>query len=244
MDKYNISRDFIKYYEKKGLITPIRNEAGYRLYDEKEFQKIKRIVDLRELGFSMEEIEIQIGMGTADAALERVDRLREKIETEIVHLNKKLEQINGYEKWIMNSRLYVKKFKVDTDYKICYGCDHITPELCRNFYVRDIQIVYLTDDNKIKNIEEKNAVLLNPAEVIDDACKICEKSRCISFPKVYRGGWRTDNLDEIEDFLKTVYEKAETLGYQLQKVVYCTKRNTKICGEDGIALDICIPFRE
>lgn len=244
MDKYNISRDFIKYYEKKGLISPIRNEAKYRLYDEIELQKIKRIVDLRELGFSMEEIEMQMLVATADTAIKHVDALREKIETEIISLNKKLEKINSYEKWIISSCMFSKQFKIDTDYRICCGCKHITPELCRNYYVRDLQVVYLTEDIKINSYEEKNAVILNQAEKIDDACKVCKENRCISFPKVYRGAYRTNNIDEIEVFFQSVYEKANSLGYKLQKVVYCTKRNTNIGGVDGIALDICIPFEE
>ena len=56
MDKFGISRDTIYHYEKHGLVSLKRGENGYRVFDELNVQKIKKILDLRNLGFSLEEV--------------------------------------------------------------------------------------------------------------------------------------------------------------------------------------------
>ena len=50
---FGITRDTIKYYEKQGLITPERSDNGYRVFDTFNVEKLKKILDLRDLGFSV-----------------------------------------------------------------------------------------------------------------------------------------------------------------------------------------------
>lgn len=55
--KYGISRKALLIYEDKGLIEPIRNTSGYREYDKDSVEMIGKIVFLRKLEFSLDEIE-------------------------------------------------------------------------------------------------------------------------------------------------------------------------------------------
>ena len=53
----NTTPDTVRYYTRIGLITPIKNaNNGYKLYGEKDQQRLKFILSARQLNFSVEEI--------------------------------------------------------------------------------------------------------------------------------------------------------------------------------------------
>jgi len=53
-----LSKKSIRYYESNGLLTPKRNSNNdYRLYDENDIEKLKKIKFLRELGVTINEIK-------------------------------------------------------------------------------------------------------------------------------------------------------------------------------------------
>lgn len=56
-NKYKLTTDTVRYYEKEGLLTPTRQDNGYRKYDVTFEKKIKFILVLRKLGFSLQEIK-------------------------------------------------------------------------------------------------------------------------------------------------------------------------------------------
>ena len=54
----SVPRATIRFYEKQGLISPIRNkENEYRDYSDVDIAKLKKILILRKIGFSVSEIE-------------------------------------------------------------------------------------------------------------------------------------------------------------------------------------------
>lgn len=56
--KAGITLKTIHYYHKEGLLCPSSyNEAGYRLYSDEDFQKLQKILTLKFIGFSLEEIK-------------------------------------------------------------------------------------------------------------------------------------------------------------------------------------------
>ncbi|WBW98393.1 MerR family transcriptional regulator [Oceanirhabdus sp. W0125-5] len=53
-----VSLRTVRYYDEKGLLKPTSyNEAGYRLYNGEKFERIQRILTLKYLGFSLDEIK-------------------------------------------------------------------------------------------------------------------------------------------------------------------------------------------
>lgn len=85
----SVSRSNIRFYEKEGLIDPEREKNNYRNYSETDIAMLKKIIILRKLGFSVEEIsDMQKGeLLLPDAIKENIDRL----EAEIEKLNGALE---------------------------------------------------------------------------------------------------------------------------------------------------------
>jgi len=55
-EKYNVPADTIRYYEKEGLLHPKRLENGYRYYDEDCAFELKMLIVLKQLGFTLSEI--------------------------------------------------------------------------------------------------------------------------------------------------------------------------------------------
>ena len=53
----------IRYYEKIGIMPdPPRSPSGYRSYDENHLRRLRFIMKGRELGFSVEDIKILLGL--------------------------------------------------------------------------------------------------------------------------------------------------------------------------------------
>ena len=81
-----ITKANIRFYEKEGLITPSRNESGYRDYSEADIRQLKQIVILRKLGIPVQ----QIG-----DILEGVLPLQDTLEENIASLNAQIDALNG-----------------------------------------------------------------------------------------------------------------------------------------------------
>lgn len=81
---YNIGRDSLRYYEEIGLLDPLRDENGYRLYSMQNIWKLNVIKDLKNLGFSMKMIKKYLDNRTVKSTEEilrnQVDLIEEKIQ--------------------------------------------------------------------------------------------------------------------------------------------------------------------
>ena len=54
---YDIGRDSLRYYEELGILNPLRDINGYRLYSMQDIWKLNVIKDLKNLDFSMKQIK-------------------------------------------------------------------------------------------------------------------------------------------------------------------------------------------
>lgn len=55
--KANVTIRTIRYYDKQGILKPSQmSEAGYRLYTDEDFGRLQKILSLKYLGFSLDEI--------------------------------------------------------------------------------------------------------------------------------------------------------------------------------------------
>lgn len=77
----SVSRSNIRFYEKEGLLSPEREKNNYRDYSEQDVITLKKILALRKLGFTVEEISsMQKGeLSLTDAIYENISRLEKEI---------------------------------------------------------------------------------------------------------------------------------------------------------------------
>lgn len=84
-----ISKKSIRYYEENNLLRPKRNSRNdYRIYDEDDIERLKKVKFLRELGVPIRELKMICNdeMSLKDCLKDRIG----KIETEIFKYNKVL----------------------------------------------------------------------------------------------------------------------------------------------------------
>lgn len=106
----SVSRSNIRFYEREGLLRPKREGNNYRDYSDEDVECLRKILVLRKLGFSVEEIlAMQKGeLSLPDAALENIKRLEEEIEAlkgaieitrEISKENTSYDEMDGEKLW-------------------------------------------------------------------------------------------------------------------------------------------------
>lgn len=100
---YNIGKDSLIYYEKLGILNPIRDKNSYRLYSISDIWKLNLIKELRELNFSMKKIKDYIDNRS-------IETTRNILSEEIKLIDKKIESFNRRKNEI-NNRLKI----IDSD---------------------------------------------------------------------------------------------------------------------------------
>lgn len=96
--KLNITTRTIRYYDQKGLVKPSRvSEGGYRLYSDEQIKQLKLIIFLKELGFSLKDIQKILEDKNGDKLIDLLleDQLkRNRAETQkLEEQNKKIVQL-------------------------------------------------------------------------------------------------------------------------------------------------------
>ena len=95
-EKYGISADTLRYYERVGLIPPVhRNEGGIRDYDELDLRRVDFIKCMRRAGLPVEVLIdyvslVQQGDSTAGARREILVEQRHQLLNKIEELEKVL----------------------------------------------------------------------------------------------------------------------------------------------------------
>ena len=86
--EFHVSTRTIRYYEERGLLTPIRTESGQRLYTKKERAKLKLILRGKRLGFSLEEIHEMIALFDEDRTGKK------QLEKTVEYGRKKIKEVS------------------------------------------------------------------------------------------------------------------------------------------------------
>ena len=84
---YGISTDILRYYEELGILVPRRAPNGYRVYRTEDLWCLNVIRDLRELGFSMDQIRSYIENRSIGSTLELFQKEMHVIDQQIARLN-------------------------------------------------------------------------------------------------------------------------------------------------------------
>ncbi|MEH1709083.1 MerR family transcriptional regulator [Acinetobacter pittii] len=88
--KYGLSLNTLRFYEKCEILVPERLTNGYRSYQEIHEQKIKLIICLKNIGFTLEEIKQLIELGTKPPSEEGNIISNQLIDKKIEMINSKL----------------------------------------------------------------------------------------------------------------------------------------------------------
>ncbi len=114
---FKTTKETLRHYEEKGLLTPEIDDKKYRYYDVEDMKRLRQIFMFRDLGFSIDQIKVFIDGGIekqtyTDLLAFQNDALMEKIK-DLQSLQQKTEQLLellGEDAFEVSFR--IKKFKV------------------------------------------------------------------------------------------------------------------------------------
>lgn len=95
-----VSRDALRMYEQRGLISSVRQENGYRVFPHHTVRTVTMIKEAQALGFSLQEIAEVVpdlfasGMSAEDLTLHLQSKISD-VEQRISGLNYLLDQLQG-----------------------------------------------------------------------------------------------------------------------------------------------------
>jgi DNA-binding transcriptional MerR regulator len=110
-ERYAISADTLRYYERIGLIPPVhRNRNGIREYDDLDLRRVEFIKCMRNAGLPIEELIeyvalVQQGDTTTEARKEILKEQREQVVAKMKDMQKTLDildyKISVYENAVL-----------------------------------------------------------------------------------------------------------------------------------------------
>ncbi|MFD4638264.1 MerR family transcriptional regulator [Lentzea sp. NPDC058436] len=103
-ERTGVSARLLRYYEEQGLLSPLRQENGYRDYDESSVARVEQIRSLLDAGLTTEIIravlpciaEAAISQYPAPDFVSRVRLERGRMADRIAALSKNLHAIDDY----------------------------------------------------------------------------------------------------------------------------------------------------
>ncbi|MFA6845208.1 MAG: MerR family transcriptional regulator [Sphaerochaetaceae bacterium] len=116
----NVTVRTVRYYEDLGLLkTQGRSEGGQRTYTDRDLVYLKRILELKELDFSLEEIKtiISLGPGDSDGSKRREELLRQYR----YKLSEAMAKQAVLEKRIDDLSWHIRQLQSDMDWQQCPG---------------------------------------------------------------------------------------------------------------------------
>ncbi|MDO6657997.1 MerR family transcriptional regulator [Anaerobacillus sp. 1_MG-2023] len=111
-EKVDISAHTLRYYEKEGIIDPIRNDSGVRQFDEKHLHWLQFVKKLRETQMPVSQIKKYTrlfleGEHTANARLNLLEEhqqyIRDQIETLLATDDMLTKKISTYKELMRES---------------------------------------------------------------------------------------------------------------------------------------------
>lgn len=94
------TRQAVRFYEEKGIITPQKNAKGWRYYDE---EAVARLISARKymaMGYQISEVVKQFSTSTPESVAKTLDEKYEETNEKIRHLQKVSSTIDDYRKRI------------------------------------------------------------------------------------------------------------------------------------------------
>lgn len=112
--KCGLDRTTIRFYEKEGMIEPLRHENGYRDYSQEDLQTLTKIKLLRQLGMPLDKIrQLQQGSGDLQAAINaqmpKLTELRDQAQRALQVCQQMQSDGATYEN--LNAEYYLKQMR-------------------------------------------------------------------------------------------------------------------------------------
>ena len=98
-EKFNVSQDTLRFYEKVGLISPVPKKNGRRDYGQKDLDNLEFIFCMRGAGLPIEVLKTyielcKIGDSTIEARKQILIEQRETLKSKLKEMQKAYDRLN------------------------------------------------------------------------------------------------------------------------------------------------------
>ena len=106
-DFFQISVKAVRIYEKKGIIAPayVDPESGYRYYTPDQLLQLAALLELKALGFSLDEIkDVMVGESSKEALYKAMEEKRRNWENLAIMAQSKMDAIESISERLVTSK--------------------------------------------------------------------------------------------------------------------------------------------
>lgn len=99
-EKFNLTKDTLRYYEKEGLVGPIaKNKSGVREYKKQDLERIEFVKCMRSAGLTIAVLKKYMklydeGASTKDARLKLLEHEKECLKQKIDNMQEAYQRLN------------------------------------------------------------------------------------------------------------------------------------------------------
>lgn len=221
----------LRYYESEGLLTPnsIDRFTGYRYYSAAKLADCNRIIALKELGFSLEEIRKHLNADSADDVIALIDAKQNELRLSLEQTNEKIRRLESARKSITEGENNM--FDV-----VIRQSDTVRIAFCRKLY--ETKEAAFEEIERIKSILPKHSVgkrtlIINYETEHKD--RFLDLAACVeingSLPKDFRFSERTIAMtgeiatlicqkENLEEAYSTLYRQINNKPAQIVGAAY------------------------
>lgn len=106
-DFFQISVKAVRIYEKKGILVPayIDPESGYRYYTPDQLHQLAALLELKALGFSLDEIkDVMVGESSKEALYKAMQEKLRNWENLVIMAQSKMDAIESISERLVSSK--------------------------------------------------------------------------------------------------------------------------------------------
>ena len=93
--EFGLTTRTLRYYEELGMLKPKRTETGNRIYEKKEYARLKIIMRGKKYGFSLEEIkEIVLLFDKDRTGVKQLEKTIESAEKKLQEVNERIRELD------------------------------------------------------------------------------------------------------------------------------------------------------
>jgi DNA-binding transcriptional MerR regulator len=99
--KSGISIRMLRYYEDQGLLIPMRSESGYRIYNEKDEERVRRIRVLTKAGLTLQAISLLLPcISVEQLDVDPCEQVIDSLKNELENINQKIENLQVSQQYL------------------------------------------------------------------------------------------------------------------------------------------------
>ncbi len=198
----------LRYYDNEGLLVPdeIDRFTGYRYYSAARIADCNRIISLKELGFSLEEIKKHLYASTDEDILALVDAKCAEIEEKSMELSLQLKKLNHIKKLLSEGErtMFPMAIRSGDTIRVAYQ-----------------RMMYATKSDAEVTVEQMKATL--PKQLIGARIVIVN----------YEMDYRESNLD-LAVCMEITGGLPKALGYEEKTLTFSGELATLVCKREQL----------